>query len=232
MLLLTSSLENIKQDLATAEHVLAIATLQSMTDKDIINALAYTQARFTYKAIAGDTFITESRWRYYETVVLHSTPKDLLHLLHRLKQSDYLSRLKAIVEDPNRRLILYGSTLQIAGPTVCILGQAKHIFVNQHTASQGVDLTTSGLDLIPYPLLGSIDLEDKTALIATLRSISLRQTVLGLSSKGYYIVGASSVAQKKHQCQLSLFKDGAVHKLLYLPEYTHHDTTDSTQKKL
>lgn len=113
----------------------------------VMKQMQNIHASFGQVIDAGIHFLTVSRFRRFESVIVHDCdPAYLKDYLKRLKTLS--DRMPAVAEDRARNLVFMGNTISLLGPEVLLLPQTGNVFCNEIARNVEIDDKSPGLNLI------------------------------------------------------------------------------------
>ena len=135
---------------------------------------------------AGIHILTAPRFNSFSTVVIHDCEFKYLHdYLRRL--TDLAPRLREMINDPKRNLVIVGNSLGLCGPHVLFIPPTGHIYYNQKIKHSEIDDTSVGLKLTSsrWNAITPEQLKDD-AYVRVLKYAAIRQPIYLLDMSAVY----------------------------------------------
>lgn len=133
-----------------SSKVLYILHPKETKDPENLRIMQMISSPIHQVAKAGETILTQDRFDEFPVVVLCPSPGNQKDFLSRLIRNGWKDRIKALIDDPRRVLIVLGNSVQLTGSKVLIIPKNQAVFMNDQTKSLAIDVESHGLELTRY----------------------------------------------------------------------------------
>ena len=140
------------------KRVLHIVHSREMKSVAVAAMMAQAKANVSQIYRAGEHTITDARFNYFDTVIVHDCSyANLQDYFRKLKKNDLPERLKRLATSRDKRIIIMGNTTNLCGPKLLVIPMLFNDSIKTNTTSQKpkVDHThiatqANGLDILPF----------------------------------------------------------------------------------
>lgn len=127
--------------------ILHLVHPKNVKDQFIINEIDSVESESTQICKVGETMLNEARFNHFRTIYIHSCDDKLIHdYLRRLMT--YTDRLKKVLSNHSKNLIVVGNALSLISDKMFYLDKTANLFINDLRMSSGMDINTEGLNII------------------------------------------------------------------------------------
>ena len=210
----------------TAKSVCHLIFKQDRHNPIALQEIQAVRANSSYVVRIGEHILSDARFFSFDHYVLHGTMEKYLPQYLQLLKQGWSERLKRLVADPKRTLIVQGTAVKMLGNSVFVIDREKPYALNVNTMNQVKMLVGLGLINFMFDVPFNPN-QMKNPYMRSLIMLSTHQPIYLFDSNAVYNYTTKEVSFGK----LYVLKNMKLETLRQLPETLTNQATSDLQNR-
>ena len=147
----------------------------------ILNGLNALRGQSTQICKVGESLLNDTRFNHFKTIVIHSCEDKLIHDYNR-RLLAYTDRLKSVLKNHDRNLVVLGNALNIISDKMFHIDRTTNLFINDVAMSTGIDVNTETLNILQLKIDYNFELSEVSKqYLSVIEKLSRRDPIYLLS---------------------------------------------------